>query len=65
MTKTIWKETTTLSTEENAEDAGSCVLVRTQWCGRFGKVLQVFIVGPSHPTPKGDDVKTQTCKPLR
>ena len=40
-------------------------LVWTQWCSRFGKVSQFFIVGPSHPMPKGDDMKIQTYKPLR
>lgn len=39
-------------------------LVWTQWCSCFGKVLQFFIMGPSLPAPKGDDMKIHTYKPL-
>ena len=35
-------------------------LVWTQWCSRFGKVSWFFIMGPSQPMPKEDDVKIHT-----
>ena len=66
MTKTILKKNDNIKYLRRMQKTQILVfLVWTQWCSRFGKVSQFFIVGPSHPMPKGDDMKIQTYKPLR